>query len=168
LSALIRIPVGVVVERRKAISPWIDFVWRPLAVLDGVPAAAPWAILGIENDATTYYAGEAEVELHQAETGNYRDNLAMETPAFWVVLRPTGGEPPYTILCVTADPYEGEAFTEAGNDLVEQVPMPEPIRDAVAAFVAEHHVERQFIKRKRDRADPQALAQRSRVRDGNK
>ena len=28
----------------------------------------------------------------------------------------------------------------------------------VAAFVAEHHVERPFVKRKRDRADPEALA----------
>ncbi len=36
--------------------------------------------------------------------------------------------------------------------------MPEPVRDALAAFVAEHHVERAFEKRKRDRADPEALA----------
>ena len=35
--------------------------------------------------------------------------------------------------------------------------MPQPIAEMVAAFVAEHHVERQFFKRKRDRADPEAL-----------
>ena len=29
--ALASIAVGVVVERRKAQSPWIDFIWRPLA-----------------------------------------------------------------------------------------------------------------------------------------
>ena len=50
--------------------------------------------------------------------------------SLWVVLRPTGVEPPYELLAVTADPAEGEAFTEAGNDLVEMVAMPEPIREA--------------------------------------
>ena len=78
----------------------------------------------------------------------------------WVNLRPTGSEPPYELLAVTADPAEGEAMTEAGNDLVETVAMPEAVQDAVAAFIAEHHVERQFVKRKRDRANREALAKR--------
>jgi hypothetical protein len=51
-------------------------------------------------------------------------------------------------------------MTEAGNNIVEPVPMPEPIRETVAAFVAEHHVEREFFKRKRDRPDPESLARR--------
>ena len=83
------------------------------------------------------------------------------SPGLWVVLRPTGGEPPYTVFTVTADPAEGEAFTEAGSDLVEQVAMPAPIGALVEAFVAEHHVERPFIKRARERADPEALARRA-------
>ena len=29
--------VGVVVERRKAKSPWVDYVWRPIAALPGTP-----------------------------------------------------------------------------------------------------------------------------------
>ncbi len=53
---------------------------------------------------------------------------------------------------VTADPAEGEALTGAGDDLVEAVPMPESIQQAVAIFIAEHHVERPFIKRKRERS----------------
>ena len=32
---LVRIPVGVVVERCKANSPWSEFTWRPTAVLGG-------------------------------------------------------------------------------------------------------------------------------------
>jgi hypothetical protein len=51
-------------------------------------------------------------------------------------------------------------MTEAGNDLVESVPMPQAIQQAVADFVAEHHVERAFSKRTRDRADPEALGRR--------
>src|SRR5262249_49846812 len=74
--------------------------------------------------------------------------------------RPTGVEPPYEIFAVTADPAEGEAWTETGSDLVDVVPMPEAVRAAIDAFAAEHHVERPFYKRERDRADPEALARR--------
>ena len=155
-----RIPVGVVVERRKAQSPWIDFVWKPATVLAGLPDAAPWTVLTNDNDGTTFYAGAAEIELYRTETTNYRDNLASGAPLLWIALRPTGVEPPYDIVAVTADPAEGESLTESGNDLVDVVPMPEPVRVVIEAFVAEHHVERQFYKRKRDRADPEALARR--------
>jgi hypothetical protein len=51
-------------------------------------------------------------------------------------------------------------MTEAGEQIVESLPMPEQLQDAIAAFVAEHHVERAFVKRKRDRANPDALARR--------
>ncbi len=60
----------------------------------------------------------------------------------------------------TADPAEGEAFTEAGSNLVEAVPMPAVLRTAIESFIAEHHVEREFFKRKRRRADVEALARR--------
>jgi hypothetical protein len=147
---LFSIPVGVVVERYKATSPWLDYVWRPVAVLPGAPSAEPWTPLGAVGDTTTFFAGTATVALYRTETANYIGNLASGAPQLWVVLRPTGGQPPYKVLAVTADPAEGEAFTEAGNDLVETVPMPADIRDALEAFVAEHHVERVFFKRQRD------------------
>ena len=88
-TALTRIAVGVVVERRKAKSPWLDFLWRPISVLVGTPSATPWTQIGEEGSATTFYAGEAAIELHRTETANYRDNLSSGTPALWVVLRPS-------------------------------------------------------------------------------
>lgn len=151
-TALVSIPVGVVVERHKATSPWIDFIWRPVSVLAGVPSAAPWTPLGPVGDMTTFYAGAATIELYRTETDNYRSNLVSGAPLLWVVLRPTGVEPPYEVMAVTADPAEGEASTEAGDNLVETVPMPGGIAEAVEAFIAEHHVERPFFKRQRDRA----------------
>ena len=163
--ALASMEVGVVVERCKAQSPWIDFTWRPLSVLPGVPEAPPWTILKEEGDRTAFYAGPAEISLYRTETANYRDNLGSGAPRLWVALRSTGVEPPYEIFVVTADPAEGEALTEAGNDLVDVVPMPEAIRLQIDGFVAEHHVERPFYKRKRDRADPEALARRGRMRN---
>src|SRR5262245_14114782 len=160
--ALVRIPVGVVVERRKAASPWADFLWRPVSVLAGEPAAAPWTPLSSEGEVHTFYAGSATVELFRTETANYLGNLA-SGPFLWVVLRRTGAEPPYEVFAVTADPAEGEAFTEAGDDLVDCVPMPGAIVERLEAFIAEHHVERPFHKRQRDRANPEALARRSRT-----
>ncbi|HWE17616.1 MAG TPA: DUF3305 domain-containing protein [Hyphomicrobiaceae bacterium] len=149
-AARLRIPVGVVVERHKATSPWLDFVWRPVSVLPGIPVAKPWTPLGPVGDTTTFFAGTATIALYRTETANYIDNLGSGAPLLWVVLRPTEVQPPYEVLAVTADPAEGEAFTEAGNDLVETVAMPADIEDAVAAFVAEHHVDRAFFKRQRD------------------
>jgi hypothetical protein len=157
---LARIPVGVVVERRKAKSEWIDFTWKPVAVLPGQPDAAPWTVLSVDGETTTFYAGSVEVELYRTETGNYRDNLATGAPSLWVALRPTGVDPPYQLFAVTADPAEGESFTQVGDDLVEAVPMPVAVRDVIEVFIAGHHVEQPFSKRKRDRADPEALAHR--------
>jgi hypothetical protein len=156
--ALMRIPVGVVVERRRAKSPWLEFVWRPISVLAGKPAAAPWTLIGAEADTDIFYAGESAIELHRAETTNYRDNLASRAPALWVVLRPTASKPDYEIVAVTADPSEGEAFTDAGNDLVETVPMPAAVIERITGFIAEYHVDRPFIKRRRELGKPLAHA----------
>jgi hypothetical protein len=149
-TALARIAVGVTVERREARSSWADFLWRPVSVFTGSPSAAPWTPLGMEAETTLFYAGEAAIELHRTETSNYRDNLASGAPALWIVLRPTASEPPYELVTVTADPGEGEGFTDAGNDLVEQVHMPPDIAEMVGQFIAQHHTDRPFVKRRRD------------------
>ena len=52
-------------------------------------------------------------------------NGAVLATALGVALRPTGVEPPYDLIAVTADPAEGEAFTQNGDHLVDVVPMPE-------------------------------------------
>jgi hypothetical protein len=155
-----KVAVGIVVERRKAASPWIDFTWKPVTALAGLPDALPWTMLSQDGDAVAFYAGAAEIELYRTETASYGDNLNSGAPMLWVALRPTGVEPPYEIFAVTADPAEGEGWTQAGSDLVDVVPMPETVRATIDAFVAEHHVERPFHKRERDRADPEALARR--------
>ncbi len=159
-TPLARIPVGVVVARHKAASQWIDFTWAPVAVLHGVPEAEAWTVLRAEGEATMFYAGAAEIGLYRSETGYYRDNLGSGAPSLWVVMTPTESDPPYQLVTVTADPAEGEGFSESAANLVEQVPMLPSIQEIVAAFVAEHHVERQFFKRKRDRQDTESLARR--------
>ena len=78
---LVRLPVGVVVERRKAASPWIEHVWRPVAVLAGIPEAAPWTEISTAPDAARFFAGSVDIELYRSETAHYRDNLDSGAPA---------------------------------------------------------------------------------------
>jgi hypothetical protein len=155
--SLATISVGVLVERSKSASPWADFHWRPAGVLIGVPETPSWTKLSDDGGRATFYVGATDIELYRTETANYRDNLHSETPLLWIILRPVEGDPPYELATVTADPAEGEAMTETGVNLVETVAMPKPIQETIAAFIAEHHVEQVFVKRKRDRANPEAL-----------
>ena len=75
----------------------------------------------------------------------------------WVALRPTGADPPYALFAVTVDPAEGEAFTQAGGDVVDALPMPAVVREIVDAFVAQHHVVQPHYRRSRTNArDEQA------------
>jgi hypothetical protein len=161
MAALATIPVGVVVDRIKAESPWIDCYWQPSAILVGEPDVKPWTRLSGDDSRASYYAGSISIELYRSDTGNYRDNL-MGDGKLWVVLTPAESDPPYVLSKVTADPTEGEAQTEAGVNLVEAVEMPGSVRQMLEDFVAEHHVEQTFFKRKRDRANPEALGRRGR------
>jgi hypothetical protein len=153
--------IGVLVERRKLNSPWADHAWAPVAVLSGAPAAEPWTVLQESAETTRYFAGAFDLEFFSSDTGTYRDNLRSGLPSLWVSLQETEAPPGIAVQAVTADPAEGEALTEPGGAIVEAVPMPREIQERLAAFVAEHHVERVFHKRKRDRADPEALATRA-------
>lgn len=164
----LKIPVGVVIERLKAQSQWIDHLWRPANVLEGVPDAAPWTQLDGDDERAIFYAGAADIELHVTDTAYYRDNLATGFPKLWIILRPTGVDPPFELFAVTADPFEGEGLTESATDLIETVPMPASIQQTIAAFVEEHHVEQVFFKRKRDKANLNAFGRRPGGREEKK
>jgi len=162
------VAVGIVVERSKGAGPWTDFLWRPVDALAGVPDTPPWTKLSDDGERATFYVGAADIELYRSEAGNYRENLLVETPLLWVALRPADADPPYSLAGVTADPAEGEAWAGLGHDLVDTVAMPAAVESAVAAFVAEHYVAQPFRKRKRDRANPEALARRDHLGDGKR
>lgn len=158
-DARMSIPVGVVVERCKANSPWSEFIWRPVGVLGGLPDAKPGTQLAIGIDAITLYAGASHIELYRSDAENYRDNLLSAVPSVWVELLGTTGDPAYGIGAVTVDPAEAEHLA-SGQGIVEAVPMPDSVHHVIASFIAKHGVGRRFEKRKRNRADPEALARR--------
>ena len=144
--------VGVVLSRRAVDNPWIDHVWSPYGVLFPAPETEPGAVLSSDGPDTLVYAGPAIVHLYVPETANYRDNLAEGAPRLWIAARAAEGATP-DFLRVTADPTEGEAWHEAGAEIVASVPMPEELASWIAAFVDAFHVERAFLKRQRDRSE---------------
>ena len=158
-----RMPVAVVVERRPARSRWQDHVWRVVAVLPGAPETPPWSVLGEADGIVRYHAGTADLVAYSTDTKSYKDNLEASTPSVYAVLRRGDTASGWTLLMATVDPTEAHAHVDVGDDLVEALPMPKPVFEGLSAFVARHHVERKDWKRRRDRADPEALARRPRA-----
>ena len=152
------------VERSKGAGPWTDFLWRPVGVLSGVPETPAWTKLSDDGERATFYAGAADVELYRSEAELPRE-LERDAAALGCAA-PDRCRSALTLAGVTADPAEGEAWAGVGNDIVDSVAMPDAILQAVADFVAQHHVEHTFGKRERDRANPEALARRVPVGDG--
>src|SRR5260221_14477706 len=143
---------------------WADFLWRPVSVFAGIASAAPGTLLEADAETALFFAGEAVIELHRTETNNYRDNLGSGAPALWVIMRPTASDPPYELLAVTADPAEGETFTDAGSNLVEAAPMPPAIGEIIARFMPRLHLERPSARAHHDQPRPADLPTRREVR----
>lgn len=149
----VRMALGVVVERRRSASRWQDWSWRPVSVILGAPPVGPeWRELVRGETWTHYHAANLPLELHRSETSDYLLNLAQRPPRIYVVLRAAEGAPqPYRPLLITASPAEAEAYLASGDEIVEGVPMPAEVIAWLRDFVARHHVERPFVKRKRRR-----------------
>jgi hypothetical protein len=145
--------VGVVLMRRAVDHPWVDHVWSPHQILWPAPQTPDGTVLSDEDGSRLVYLGAATVELFPGETANYKDNLTSGEARLWVAARSDaeGGLP--QSVRVTADPTEGEALFEAGSDIVGSLPMPAELIEWISAFVETFHVEREFLKRKRDRKD---------------
>jgi hypothetical protein len=156
----LRIPVAVIAERRPATSPWADWSWRVVEVLESAPAVPPWTPLRQEQGRTLFLAGHAAVFLHPTDTDNYKHNLEGGDPRLWVVLRSVDAAPGMALQLVTLDPGEAHLYADVGNDMLESLPLPDFLHGPALAFIAAHHKVRGFHKRRRDRADPEALARR--------
>lgn len=155
-----RFPVSVVLVQRPARSPWLDHVLQVEAVLPGAVDCDPGAVLFQDGETTRLFAGTTAIAAHAGDTKGYKDNIEAPEPAVYVILRRGGDVLGWALLLVTVDPAEAQAHADSGDDLLEAVPMPPEVHRWLAAFVARHHVERRPWKRRRDRADPEALGVR--------
>jgi hypothetical protein len=154
-------PLGVVIERQPSASRWQRWRWAAVGVMPGAPPVAEWRELVREGEVVRWHAATLPLELHRTATADYRYNLSGKVPSVYVVLRRQHDpERELRPILVTISPGEAQSYGEFGDDVVEAVPMSEGLIAWVQEFVDRHHVDRPFHKRKRKRADPEALGAR--------
>jgi Protein of unknown function (DUF3305) len=152
MSSAFAIPVGVVIAREKISHPWQTHRWRPVSVFLDAPQVDGWRELRRDENAVLYHAATINLELHRKETTAYRVNLANGEPSVYVVIREDPESDhrwPVEVHLVTASPFEAQSHGDVGLDSVEGVPMPPRLVETVRQFIAVHHEEKAFYKRKR-------------------
>ncbi len=149
------IPVGVVIRKQPGVTRWARWIWRPVAVLPGA-APADWHELRREGEAVEYHAATVDLEVHRADTEGYKVALSREPPSVYVILRPVedpDSEHPVEVFRVTASAFEAQDYLDSGEEIVEPVPMPPALIAWLSDFVARHHKDEPFVKRKRRPAE---------------
>ncbi len=152
MSRELIIPVGVIAEKRKAISQWADDYWVPSAIFEGAAAQKPGEVIRQEEKKTVYFMGFAEIFCHATETESYVHNFDSRDPAVYVVLRRDDENEhplPWYVHMVSVSPYEALDYTDSAEEIVERVQMPNALYARVLEFTSSHHVEQPFKKRQR-------------------
>lgn len=148
--------IGVIGRSHPPATRWGGRVLRPFSVTDTPVPLLPGTLMHDADGLHTVWLGDHQLMLHHGETAHYRTNLSSARPSIWVAM---DGE---HVHLATPDPYEGEALASDPARVVEALAMPPAVQAQVADFIARHHVEEVFHKRRRtpasgqDGVDPRA------------
>jgi hypothetical protein len=144
-----QLPVSVILERRPAVSQWVDHVWTAAGVTVGqhtdnrVPE-----LLRDDHSVSLYRVGGLHVSLHTDECESYYYNLVSDTPRAYVVAR-TGeddGRPEPFLVSMSFD--EAHAYLE-GDDDIYAVDIPGELYRWTEAYVIANYFPEKKRKRKR-------------------
>jgi len=146
-----RMRVGLLLERRRIDHPWQQHSWRAVAIVPGAPDIAEPRLLAEGDGWQRYHLATLDIEVHRGETEGYRYNLSQARPAVYALWRLADEDPaawpePFH---VTVCPHEAEDYLDGGDVIVESVDMPEAVSLWLAGYIARHHVDKPFEKRKR-------------------
>ncbi|WP_235962744.1 DUF3305 domain-containing protein [Jannaschia marina] len=140
-------PVGILMRRRPGVTRWAAEIWTLSGVLPHAPPA-DWRSLRAEGDSEEFHAATLPLLLHRKDTDSLVQNLTSHQPSLWVALRGAGRPTP---ALVTASPFEASEYEVDAEDRIDKVAMPPGMVEWVETFVALHHEDVPFVKRKRDR-----------------
>ncbi len=150
---IVNIPLGVTIAREAVTSVWQDHIWRPVSVFLDAEPISQWRLLETRPGYEHFHVATLMLELHRKETPGYIANLTSADPGLYVVIRPgaetTDGTEPVHVHIITASPHDVEAYGHLGDEVIGKVALPEAVLDVLEAFIAHHHVEAGFKKRKR-------------------
>jgi Protein of unknown function (DUF3305) len=143
--------VGIVLERRRIANPWQEHAWRAVAVVPGAAGIAAPRLLGEGEGWAQYHAATLDIELFPRDTEGYRCNLSQAPPVVYALWRSESEDPEGwpAVFHVTVCPYEAQDYLDGADVMVEGVRMPDAIAHWVAGYVARHHVDEPFRKRRR-------------------
>ncbi len=144
---------GIVLERRPATSKWADWTWSVVELIADAPATEGWTVLSEEGARVRYLSAPHFVTLHHKMVEAYDANIETGTPMLWAMLDEAseGGDPPYRVRGLTADPYEAQGVLDSAEGIVERLPMPAGTVAWMARFLASLPEAPAFRKRRRDK-----------------
>ena len=146
-------PVGLIIRKQPGVTRWVKWIWQPVGLIPGA-GETEWRELRRDGDTVEYHAATLNLTIYSSDTDAYRATLNSRTPSLYVVMSdaadPVNGCP-WTPKLITVNAFEGQGYNESGEGLVELVPMPVPMIAWLRDFIEKHHVEEEFIKRRRDK-----------------
>jgi ribosomal protein S16 len=127
--------IAVVMQRRRAQSPWIEVVWEPHGVVPGYTGAERKLLLEQDGVAQWLHPG-FKLELHRDETEGYYLNVVGSEPRVFVLWRMEGDDA--LPLQVTASSEEASRWLDGGH-AVDGVPMPPELYAWVGGYVEQNY-----------------------------
>jgi len=152
------IPIGVIMAKEAFDNPWVDHIWKANGIALEFPTDIHWKKLS-SSEKSTHYIVSSELQLFRGETESYLSNINDKEPSIYVILREdddcdeSNDEVPLEVHLVTASPFEAQDYLDTGEDIIERMPLPDALLEQIKTFIAEHHEEEKFKKRKRDKLD---------------
>jgi hypothetical protein len=148
--------VDVVMERVPLVNRWVSEQWQPAAVIpqaEGKQDAGPPECIEDGAERAQWKFPRMAIELHPSEAEGYFLNLTSPAPVVFVMWREEeeGGPAPVRPHIVTLSYNQAGRFMD-GGERVDPVPMPDVLREWLAAYVAQHY--KPEPKRKVRRNDP--------------
>ena len=136
--------VAVIMRRERLDNRWQPWRWSLDSVVINEPAfgTEPRALI-TDTDGQRWLFPGFRVELFRDDAEGYHLNLTSPAPCWFVMWRMDedagdGTEPLARPVAVSLSYHDAGRWLDA-QDSVEQVPAPEPVQDAMRAFVAEHY-----------------------------
>ncbi|MCB1791942.1 MAG: DUF3305 domain-containing protein [Gammaproteobacteria bacterium] len=141
-------PIAVILERRPASSPWVDYVWTAVGIAVGHhPRSQQPLLVRDDPQSTLFLVGGLKVQLFVDECESYYYNLVSDTPRAYVMAHvdEPGGQPDPFRVSMSFD--EAHAYLE-GEDEIYAVDVPAELYRWTESFVIANYFPEKKRKRK--------------------
>lgn len=142
---------SVAFRKRPVTSRWADFEWdtASVSVSDDLHVGPAGPLECSVNEQSQWRWDGERIELHHSEGEGYWLNLNSPQPCIFVMWRLEEGDAVPRPVVVTVSYNEAGRMLDAG-DHVDNVPMPDAMREALTTYTAAHYKPERRKKVKRN------------------